>query len=254
MVRRSVALAYGVVVYVIFLAVLAATVLLLVNGPLVRGIDEGASSDAWTAAAIDAGLLGLFALQHTVMARPGFKRWSTRVVPESIERSTFVLAASSVLALLLWLWQPLPATVWSVDEAVLRALLYVLYGVGWFVVVAGTFLIDHFDLFGLKQVVARARGRRYERPGFRQPLAYRLVRHPIMVGFLIAFWAAPDMTAGRLLFAGLGTGYILVGVRFEEHDLRAAFGQRYVDYTAEVPRFVPRLSLRLQREPEERYG
>lgn len=203
---------------------------------------------------IDASLLGLFAVQHTVMARPAFKRWWTRFIPPLIERSTFVLAASLVLALVVWLWQPLPATVWSVEAEPARLLLYGVYGFGWFMVVGSTFLIDHFDLFGLRQVVARARERVQEPVGFRQPVVYRLVRHPIMVGFLIAFWATPDMSAGRLLFAALGSGYILVGVRFEERDLRRHLGEVYVDYEAQVPRFVPRLVMRAPRRLGKEHG
>ena len=187
------------VAYVAFLGAFASTVGFVANVGVPKGIDGGISSPVAVAVLVDAGLLTLFAVQHSVMARPWFKLWWTRFVPASIERSTFVLAASLVLAMLLWQWRPLPANVWSVEGTWARATLWGLYGFGWLMVVGSTFLIDHFDLFGLRQVVARVRGRPHQRPGFRQPLLYRLVRHPIMVGFVIAFWAAPDMSAGRLL-------------------------------------------------------
>ncbi|HEX6206915.1 MAG TPA: isoprenylcysteine carboxylmethyltransferase family protein [Actinomycetota bacterium] len=240
MVRRAMVLAYGAIAYVAFLGVFISTIGFLANvSP--KGIDEGASGPAGGAVLVNVGLLALFAVQHSVMARSWFKRWWTRFVPASIERSTFVLSASLVLALLLWQWRPLPASVWSVGEPWARTVLWGLYGLGWLIVVGSTFLIDHFDLFGLRQVVARARERPLEPVGFRQPLLYGLVRHPIMVGFLIAFWSGPDMSVGRMLFALLGTGYILIGVRFEERDLVASHGAAYERYAEHVPRFVPRL-------------
>jgi protein-S-isoprenylcysteine O-methyltransferase Ste14 len=233
---------YGAVAYLLFLAAFTYTIGFLANFAVPKGIDDGVEGAAVLAVVVNAALLGLFAVQHSIMARPWFKRWWTRFIPASIERSTFVLAATLILILLLWQWRPLPGNVWTVDVGWVAALLWTLYGLGWVIVVGSTFGIDHFDLFGLRQVVARARGRRYEPPGFRQPLIYRLVRHPIMVGFLIAFWATPQMSAGRLLFAILGTGYILVGVRFEERDLRGSHGQSYERYAQQVPRFIPRLA------------
>lgn len=246
--RRALVIVYGVVAYVAFLGVFVYTIGFVANVGVPKGIDDGASGRAAVAVLVNAGLLTLFAVQHSVMARPWFKRRWTRFVPASIERSTFVLAASLVLALLLWQWRPLPASVWSVEGTWARGPLWGLYGLGWLIVVGSTFLIDHFDLFGLRQVVARARERPLQPLRFRQPLLYGLVRHPIMVGFLIAFWAAPDMSAGRMLFALLGTGYILVAVRFEERDLVEHHGEAYERYSARVPRFVPRLA-RLQPRP-----
>ena len=248
MVRRAIIVGYGMVAYVAFLGVFVYTIGFVANLGVLKGIDQGPSSSAAAAVLINGGLLALFAVQHSVMARPWFKRWWTRFVPASIERSTFVLAASLVLALLLWQWRPLPATVWSVEWSWGRGTLWALYGFGWLMVVGSTFLIDHFDLFGLRQVVARARGRSPQPLGLRQPFLYRLVRHPIMVGFVIAFWAAPDMSAGRMLFALLATGYILVAVRFEERDLVEYHGEAYERYAARVPRFVPRPA-RLQARP-----
>lgn len=249
MVRRVLIMGYGVAAYLAFLAVFVYTVGFLADVGVWKGIDDGISEPVWVAVLINVALLSLFALQHSVMARPWFKRWWTRLVPAPVERSTYVLAASSVLALLLWQWRPLTESLWSVGNDGVRATLWALYGVGWVLVVASTFLISHFDLFGLRQVAARARQRAYAPLGFREPLVYRFVRHPIMVGFLVAFWAAPDMSAGRLLFAALATGYILVAVRLEERDLTAQLGDAYTAYAAKVPRFVPRLRPRVAGEP-----
>jgi len=246
--RRALIIVYGVVAYVAFLAVFLYTIGFVANVGVPKGIDDGVSGRTAAAVLVNAGLLTLFAIQHSVMARPWFKRWWTRFVPASIERSTFVLVASLVLALLLWQWRPLPATMWTVEWSWGRGVLWALYGFGWLMVVGSTFLIDHFDLFGLRQVVARARGRSPQPLGLRQPFLYRLVRHPIMVGFVIAFWAAPDMSAGRMLFALLATGYILVAVRFEERDLVGHHGEAYERYMMQVPRFMPRLA-RLQPRP-----
>ncbi|MFA9429193.1 methanethiol S-methyltransferase [Egicoccus sp. AB-alg2] len=240
--RRLLLVGYGALAYLLFLGVFAYTVGFLANAVVPRGIDEGPAGPLPVAIAVNAALLGLFAVQHTVMARPGFKRWWTRFVPPSIERSTFVLAASLSLVLVVRLWQPMPETVWPVESGWLRVGLWGLYGLGWVTVVGSTFMIDHFELFGLSQVVARARERAHVPPPFRLTMLYAFVRHPIMVGFLIAFWATPDMSQGRLLFAALGTGYILLGVRFEERDLRASLGDTYRRYEAEVPRFVPRFA------------
>jgi protein-S-isoprenylcysteine O-methyltransferase Ste14 len=239
--RRVMVLAYGAVAYLLFLAAFVYTIGFLAGVGVPKGIDDGPIGPTALAVLVDCGLLGLFAVQHSIMARPWFKRWWTRFVPPSIERSTFVLAATLVLILLLWQWRPLPAEVWVVEGGWAAGALWALYALGWLTVVGSTFAIDHFDLFGLRQVAARAGGRTYDGPGFRQPWLYRLVRHPIMVGFLIAFWAAPQMSAGRLLFALLGTGYIVVAVRFEEHDLRSIHGAVYERYAGQVPRFVPRL-------------
>lgn len=238
--QRAAVVAYGAIAYLLFLTVFVYTIGFLANVGVPKGVDDGPVGNTAVAIVVNSALLGLFALQHSVMARPWFKRWWVRFVPPSIERSTFVLAASLVLALVVWQWRPLPATVWSVELTWASALLWTGYALGWVVVVGSTFAIDHFDLFGLRQVVARARSRRYEGVGFRQPWLYRIIRHPIMVGFLIVFWSTPQMSVGRLLFAALGTGYILVAVRFEEHDLRAHFGEEYEQYTERVPRFVPR--------------
>jgi len=238
--RRIFALGYGAVTYVAFLLVFAYTIGFLADVAVPKGINDGRAGPGWAALLIDAGLLGLFAVQHSVMARPWFKGWWIRYVPRAVERSTFVLASSAVIAFLLWQWRPLTDLVWSASNGWLRWLLWALYAAGWVLLLLSTILIGHFDFLGLRQVLARARGGEYTEPGFRDPLLYRVVRHPIMVGFLVAFWAVPDMTVGRLLFAAAGTGYILVGVRFEEHDLRRQLGEPYAEYARRVPRFIPR--------------
>jgi methanethiol S-methyltransferase len=240
MVRRILVTAYGFIAYAAFLAAIVYTIGFLANAVVPKGVDDGPASARALAVAIDAALLGLFAVQHSVMARPWFKRWWTRFVPAAIERSTFVLVSSLLVGLLLWQWRPLPDPVWSVGTGWLRALLWAVYLGGWAVLVISTFQIGHFDLFGLRQVLARARRRAYAEPGFRQPLFYRLVRHPLMTGFLIAFWATPDMSMGRLLFAVAASGYILVAVRFEERDLHRALGEPYERHAERLPRFFPR--------------
>jgi protein-S-isoprenylcysteine O-methyltransferase Ste14 len=186
-------------------------------------------------------LLTLFAVQHTVMARPRFKAWFTRVVPPHLERATYVLAASASLALAFGLWVPIPTVVWDVGPVALRVVVWTVYVLGWLLVVAMTHAFDHAELFGLRQPLLRRSGREPAAPELSVPLPYRLVRHPMMTGFVIAFWAAPTMTVGHLLFAALSTGYIVVGVRFEERDLADHLGG-YADYAATTPRFVPRLT------------
>jgi protein-S-isoprenylcysteine O-methyltransferase Ste14 len=251
MIRRALVLGYGAVAYLLFLGVLAYTIGFLAGVGVPKGVDDGRAGPVGVALLVNTGLLTLFAVQHSVMARPWFKRWWTRLVAPSIERSTYVLAASAVVALLLWQWRPLPDPVWSVAAGWARAALWSLYALGWVVLVTSTFLTGHFDLFGLRQALARARGRVYRQPEFRQTMLYRLVRHPLMVGFLIAFWAVPDMSVGRLMFAAVASAYILVAVRWEERDLRRAIGEPYRAYAATVPRFVPRPAA-LRRRPGRR--
>ncbi|SFB75858.1 Protein-S-isoprenylcysteine O-methyltransferase Ste14 [Nocardioides terrae] len=242
MTARIAALAYGVIAYLAFLASLDFTVLFLAGVVVPKTVDDGPAGPAWLAVVVNLALLSLFAVQHSVMARPWFKRAWTRVVPPAIERSTYVLAASAVVGLLLWQWRPLPDEVWSVDASWARALLWAGQAAGWGIAVVSTFLLGHFDLFGLQQVIARWRSTPYREDGFRTPSLYRYVRHPLMTGFLIAFWCTPDMSAGRLLFAATASAYILVAVRFEERDLRAQLGEPYIDYADQVPRFVPRVT------------
>jgi protein-S-isoprenylcysteine O-methyltransferase Ste14 len=234
-----VAVLYGCVVYLLFLGTFLYAVAFVGNLPVPKTIDSGDAGPLVPALIIDMLLLALFAIQHSVMARPGFKRWWTRLVPHSVERSTFVLFASLVLLLLYWQWQPLPQTMWSVTSPAGVATMQAIFWFGFGLVLLSTFLINHFELFGLRQVYARIRGRTLPPPVFRTPFLYKRVRHPIYLGFLLAFWATPAMTAGHLLFAIGTTGYILLGIYFEERDLISLFGDQYRRYRAHVSMLIP---------------
>lgn len=235
---------YAVVVYVVFLVSLASFIGWMANVGVPRGIDDGSGTGTWVAVAVDCGLLGLFAVQHSVMARPWFKSWSRSLIPPAAERATYVLSSTAAVTLIIVGWQPLESAVWTVDSVPWRAFLWVVYGLGWSIVVISTFMIGHWDMFGLRQAL---QGPAYREPGFGRPGFYALVRHPIMTGFVIAFWATPKMTVGHALLAAMSTAYIVLAVRFEESDLRARLGSEYSSYAAEVPRFVPALSLELRR-------
>ncbi len=237
---KFLALADGIACYFVFLGTFLYAIGFVGNLVVPKAIDSDTVVPLTEAVGVNVVLLGLFAVQHSVMARPAFKRWWTRAVPPQVERSTYVLASSLALILLFWLWRPMPGAVWSVEPP-WSAALWAVFGVGWLTVLVSTFLIDHFDLFGLRQVVLFARGRPYPPPQFRVRGLYRLVRHPIMLGFLIAFWATPTMTWGHLLFAGITTAYIFVGVWLEERDTRRAFGDKYDEYRRQVGMLVPRL-------------
>jgi methanethiol S-methyltransferase len=245
-------LCYAAAVYLFFLVVLGYSVGFFAGRGVPKGIDQGTRS-AWPlAVAIDAGLLLLFAVQHTVMARPWFKRRWTSVVPAAAERTTFVLCTSLVLALLFWLWRPIRGTAWTLSGPGAGALLAG-YAAGWAVALSSTFMINHFDLFGLRQAYLHARRVSYRPPPFTERGLYRRVRHPLMTGFVVIFWAAPTMTIGHLLFAATATGYILAGIAFEEHDLKLSLGHAYTSYQSRVPALIPHPSARSQRRtPSER--
>jgi methanethiol S-methyltransferase len=239
---RLLALVYGFASYAVFFATILYAIGFVSGLWVPKHIDNGDSSGFATSLSINLALLGLFAVQHSGMARPGFKRWWTRIVPGPIERSTYVLVSSLVLVALFWLWQPLPHQVWHVDNEVARRVLYALSAAGWILVFTSTFLINHFELFGLQQVwkYEDAHAGADAIPPFVTRAFYRIVRHPLMLGFLMAFWATPTMSLGHLLFAAATTGYILIAVKFlEERDLVAIYGDTYRHYQRRVPMILP---------------
>lgn len=232
--------AYAAVCYAIFLVAFLYAIGFVGNLIVPRSVDVSPTLLATgMAALLNAALLGMFAVQHSVMARQGFKKWWTQLVPKHIERSTYVLISSLILLGIFWFWAPMTTVVWSVSSPVLREVVWGVFALGWVVVLVSTFMIDHFDLFGLKQVYLYLNGKGPRPPEFKTHFFYGLVRHPIMSGFIIAFWAAPTMTLGHLLFAVATTGYILIGTRLEERDLVAAIGQPYVDYQRKVSALIP---------------
>ncbi|HEX5044473.1 MAG TPA: isoprenylcysteine carboxylmethyltransferase family protein [Candidatus Polarisedimenticolaceae bacterium] len=248
MVRRVAVFAFGLVSYAVFLATFLYA-LAFVGGFLVPTQLDGAARMPFAPAlAVDLGLLALFAAQHSVMARPAFKRAWTRIVPEPLERPIYVLASSLCLIALFVFWQPLGGVVWQLDSTLGRAIAYTLFAFGWGLVLVTTFLINHFDLFGLRQVWLHLLGRPYRRLHFVEPGPYKIVRHPLYVGWLFAFWSTPTMTASHLVFAIMTTAYILVAIQLEERDLVAEHGASYTSYRRRVPMLFPRSSRRPRSE------
>jgi protein-S-isoprenylcysteine O-methyltransferase Ste14 len=244
---------YGFAVYVFFLATFLYTFFFFGGVFVPKAIDSGAAGPVGEALVVNTLLLGLFAVQHSVMARKRFKRWWTQVVPPAVERSTYVLASSLALALLVWQWRPIPQTVWATRDPALALALEAVFWLGLALVLLATFLINHFELFGLRQVFLRLAGRELPAPEFRAPLLYRWVRHPLYLGFVLGSWAAPVMSVGHLLFAVATTGYILVGIWFEERDLIEQFGARYRADRAQVGMLLPSVRVsRYESAPEKR--
>ena len=238
--NRTLVLLYGLAAYGAFLFTISYAAGFVGNFLVPKSIDSPRTTSFLTALLVNAGLLALFAVQHSVMARPFFKRWITRYIPEPAERSTYTLTASLALLLLFWFWRPLGGVLWQVENPSARMLLQAGSALGWLLVLGTTFLINHFDLFGLRQVWLHFRNREYTALQFNTPGPYKLIRHPLYVGFLCAFWFTPTMTATHLFFAVMTTGYILVAIQFEERDLQKVHPE-YADYKRSTPMLVPRM-------------
>ncbi len=240
MLGRLLILFYAMVSYAVFLVSFLWAVGFVGNYLVPKSIDVGGPTDLSEAVVVDLLLLGIFAIQHSIMARRAFKQWWGKNFPVAYQRSTYVLLSSLILLLLFWQWRPIPIPVWQID-GIGASLLIGVYWLGWSIVFASTFMIDHFDLSGLRQAFFALRGAVMPGQSFKTPLLYKIVRHPLMLGFLLAFWATPEMTAGHLLFAIVTTAYILVGLQFEERDLIAQFGTTYQQYRRRVPMLLPRI-------------
>ncbi|MGE0055715.1 MAG: methanethiol S-methyltransferase [Hyphomicrobium sp.] len=254
--RRLFVLLYGTACYAFFFATFLYAIGFVTGLAVPKTIDSGTEASTVTAITINVLLMSLFAMQHSVMARKQFKEWWGQFVPKEVERSTYVLFSTLALALLCWQWKPITLVVWKVTNPALAGALTALSLGGWLLVLASTFLINHFELFGLQQVFTHFRAKPMPQANFRTPLFYRVVRHPLYLGFIVAFWATPKMTAGHLLFAAVTTAYILIAIQLEERDLIQLFGEEYRRYRARVPMLLPRLGQRgdasapLQSEPE----
>ena len=240
---------YGVGSYAIFLVTFLYLIAFTGNLPVPKTIDSGAPGGLIEAVVVNLMLLAVFAVQHSVMARPAFKRWWTRFVPEPIERSSYVLAASAALALLLWQWRPIAEPlIWNIEDRVAAITIESVFYLGWAILLLSSFLINHFELFGLSQVYYRLVGRTPKAQEFRTPFLYRHVRHPLYLGFVLGSWATPKMSLGHLLFAVGMTSYILIGIWFEERDLVSQFGERYLRYREQVSMLLPWPRKRAARE------
>jgi len=238
--KRVAILSFSVASYAVFFATFLYAIGFVGNVAVPKALDSAPDANVATAVAIDLALLALFALQHSIMARPFFKRWLTKFIPQAAERSVYVLASSVALIALMALWEPIGGVVWSLDSTVARTIMYSLFAFGWLLVLVTTFLINHFDLFGLRQAWRTFRDTPYQPLVFVTPWLYRVVRHPLYVGWLFAFWATPTMTASHLFFASMTTMYILIAIQLEERDL-IAMHPEYEQYQAKVPMLIPRI-------------
>jgi methanethiol S-methyltransferase len=239
--KRTIFLAYGLACYALFFAVYAYFAGFVGNFLVPKSIDSGTPGPVGVAVAINLGLVALFGLQHSIMARPAFKAVWTRWVPQPIERSTYVLASNLVLILLMWLWQPIGAPIWNFTSGPAYWILVALFAAGWLLVPAVSLMINHFDLFGARQVWLEFRGKPYTSLPFRTPMAYKFVRHPLYIGWMLAFWATPSMSLGHLILAAALSGYMIAATFVEERDLVGYFGREYADYQQMVGRFLPRI-------------
>jgi protein-S-isoprenylcysteine O-methyltransferase Ste14 len=237
---RFIGFLYGVVCYLIFFLTFLYLVGFLGNFLVPKGIDSGASVAMAAGLLINVGLIALFGLQHSIMARPGFKAWWTKIVPKSVERSTYVLLSSLVLILMYWQWRPMTQVIWQADAPWSQAVLWGVFGAGFLLVLLSTFVIDHFDLFGLRQVFLNLLGKAYTHSPFKVTFFYKFVRHPLYVGWFLAFWGTPTMTLGHLVFAVGMSAYILIAIPYEERDLETFLGENYKKYKERVPMLIPR--------------
>jgi len=235
---------YGVVCYLAFFVVFLYQIGFVGNLFVPKSIDTGTETTAAQSILVNLALLGLFAVQHTIMARPAFKQWWTNIIPTQLERSTYVLMSSLILALFCWQWRPMLGVIWNVENPTGTTILWALFGIGWGTVLFSSFVINHFDLFGLRQVWLHFSNREYHHLEFQARSLYRIVRHPLMLGIIIGSWATPHMSTGHLLFAIAATAYILIGIQFEERDLVRYHGQNYIDYRQRVPMLIPFLKKR----------
>lgn len=237
--KRVLIFAFGLVSYLIFFAVLLYWIGFMENLFVPKGIDSGLSRSIVIAAFINFLLVAAFGLQHSTMARGKFKEWITGFVPKAAERSMYVLVSSLIFILMFWLWQPIDITIWQVQNEITEYFIYGFFALGWILLLLSTFLINHFELTGLQQIYTYLRKKPMEHPKFQTPLLYRIVRHPMMIGIIVAIWATPHMTAGHLMFSVLMTTYILIGIYFEERDLIKNFGDKYITYRNSVPKIIP---------------
>ncbi len=236
---RIVVFAYGLICYFAFFGTILYAIGFTENMVVPKNIDDGTIGPMGKSILINVLLLGAFAIQHSVMARPAFKAWWTKIVPTVIERSTYVLLTSALLCLMFWQWRPMTTPLWSLDQPALRYILFGISFLGWAMVFYSTFLIDHFDLFGMRQVFLYLRGKEYTDLKYAERSLYKVVRHPLYLGFITAFWFTPTMTQGHLLFAAVTTAYILVAIQLEERDLIKGLGQDYMDYRKRIPMILP---------------